>query len=212
VAALVAAAASTGAIGLPGPEVTRSTPSGLADPSLIDILASGLKAGLLTFGGAYTAIPFLRGDAVGSGWLTDAQFLDGIALGGILPAPLIIFSTFVGYVAGGPLGAVVMTIGVFLPAFSFSLVLGDRLDAVVDNPALHRLLEGVAAGVVGLIAVTAFELAVAVAARVPSALPGLVIFGVALAILFTTRARAAIPAVVAGAAGAGWILFGIIGP
>jgi chromate transporter len=82
---------------------------------------------------------------------------------------------------------------------------------VVDNPALHRLLEGIAAGVVGLIAVTAFELALAVAARVPSALPALVILGVALAILFTTRARAAIPVVVGGAALAGWLLFGVIG-
>jgi chromate transporter len=210
-AALVAAVASTSAFALPGPVVGPSSPSALGDPSLADIFASGLKAGLLTFGGAYTAIPFLRGDAVGSGWLTDAQFLDGIALGGILPAPLIIFSTFVGYVAGGPLGAIVMTVGVFLPAFSFTLLLGDRLDAVVDNPALHRLLEGIAAGVVGLIAVTAFELALAVAARVPSALPALVILGVALAILFTTRARAAIPVVVGGAALAGWLLFGVIG-
>ncbi|RWQ13131.1 chromate transporter, partial [Mesorhizobium sp.] len=78
-------------------------------PSLLSIFLSGLKAGLLTFGGAYTVIPFLRDDAVGNGWMTDAQFLDGLALSGILPAPLIIFSTFVGYFGGGPLGAVAMT-------------------------------------------------------------------------------------------------------
>ncbi len=180
-----------------------------ASPSVVDLLVSGLKAGLLTFGGAYTAIPFVRGDAVGSGWLTDAQFLDGLALSGILPAPLIIFSTFVGYVAGGPIGAVAMTLGVFLPAFSFSLLFRDRLEAVIDNPALHRLLEGVAAGVVGLIAVTAVDLAASLALRIPSPIPALLIFGVALALLARTNSRASVPLVLAGSALAGYVAFGI---
>ncbi|MFS7139959.1 chromate transporter, partial [Pseudomonas aeruginosa] len=86
--------------------------------SVLLIFAAGLKGGLLTFGGAYTAIPFVRDDAVGRGWMTDGQFLDGLALSGVLPAPLIIFATFVGYVAGGPIGAVAMTAGIFLPAFA----------------------------------------------------------------------------------------------
>jgi len=61
------------------------------------IFLEGLKAGLLTFGGAYTVIPFLQESAVGGHhWLTDSQFVDGLAIGGVLPAPLIIFSTFVG--------------------------------------------------------------------------------------------------------------------
>lgn len=122
------------------------------------LFLSGLKAGLLTFGGAYTAIPFLRNDAVGRGWMGDGQFLDGLGLSGILPAPLIIFSTFIGYVAGGPLGAVAITAGIFLPAFSFSLVFYERLETVVEAPMLKTFLEGVAAGVVGLIAATTLEL------------------------------------------------------
>ncbi|MBI2260802.1 MAG: chromate transporter [Caulobacterales bacterium] len=122
------------------------------------LFLSGLKAGLLTFGGAYTAIPFLRNDAVGRGWMGDGQFLDGLALSGILPAPLIIFSTFIGYVAGGPLGAVAITAGIFLPAFAFSLIFYDRLETLVEAPRVKLLLEGVAAGVVGLIAATTLEL------------------------------------------------------
>ena len=178
------------------------------EASPVAVFLSGLKAGLLTFGGAYTAIPFIRGDAVGNGWLTDAQFLDGLALGSILPAPLIIFGTFVGYVAGGPLGAVAMTAGIFLPAFSFALLLGDRIERVVDNPALHRLLEGVAAGVVGLIAVTALQLGGAVVTRLPAVPPGLAIFGASLALLFLWKSRAAVPLTIAGAALAGWLAFG----
>ncbi|MGH7944672.1 MAG: chromate efflux transporter, partial [Opitutaceae bacterium] len=73
--------------------------TGKASPPAL--FGSGLRAGLLTFGGAYTAIPFLKHDAVEQGaWMTERDFLDGVALSGILPAPLIIFSTFVGYFGG----------------------------------------------------------------------------------------------------------------
>src|SRR4030095_6094905 len=98
-----------------------STPAG--SPSLLTLFFSGLRGGLLTFGGAYTVIPFLQHDAVEVGrWMTNAQFLDGLALSGLLPAPLIIFSTFVGYIGGGPLGALVLTVGIFAPAFAFTLI------------------------------------------------------------------------------------------
>jgi chromate transporter len=209
---LVWTAASSG-LRLPLADATLvppTTPS--TDPTAGALLVSGLKAGLLTFGGAYTAIPFLRGDAVGSGWLSDAQFLDGLALSGILPAPLIIFSTFVGYVAGGPIGALAMTVGVFLPAFSFSLLFGDRLEAVIEHRGLHRLLEGVAAAVVGLIAVTAAELGVEVALRAPEILPAALIFVAALGVLIATNAKAAVPLVIAGAAAASLIAFGAPAP
>jgi len=105
---------------------------------------AGLKGGMLTFGGAYTAIPYMRADTVGRGWISDGAFLDGVALAGILPTPLIMFGTFVGYVAGGPVGALAVTAGLFLPAFGFSLVFYERLESLVENRTLHALLEGVA--------------------------------------------------------------------
>lgn len=118
-----------------------------------EIFLEGLKAGLLTFGGAYTVIPFLHDSAVESHhWLTSGQFNDGLAMGGILPAPLIIFSTFVGYIAGGLTGALVMTLGIFLPAFIFPIFLHRQLVAVAENERLHPFLLGVAAAVIGLIA------------------------------------------------------------
>jgi chromate transporter len=117
------------------------------------IFFEGLKAGLLTFGGAFTVIPFLREAAVENHhWLTASQFNDGLAIGGILPAPLIIFSTFVGYIAGGLGGALVMTLGIFLPAFVFPIFLHSQLVAVSENERLHPFLLGVAAAVIGLIA------------------------------------------------------------
>lgn len=123
------------------------------------IFFEGLKAGLLTFGGAYTVVPFLHDSAVESHhWLTSEQFIDGLAIGGILPAPLIIFATFVGYVAGGPLGALLITLGIFIPAFVFPIFLHRQLVAISENQRLHQFLLGVAAGVVGLIAAVTVEI------------------------------------------------------
>jgi chromate transporter len=124
-----------------------------------EIFLEGLKAGLLTFGGAFTVIPFLQDSAVDQHhWLTDSQFVDGLALGGILPAPLIIFSTFVGYVAGGTMGALAMTLGIFLPAFAFPILLHRFFVAVAENPRIRPFLLGVAAGVIGLIAAVTVEI------------------------------------------------------
>lgn len=129
-------------------------------PSLLALFWIGLRGGLLTFGGAYTAIPFVRGLAVDGeqGFMSDAVFLDGFAIGSLLPAPLVIFATFVGYIGGGLPGALVITVGMFLPAFAFTLVGFDVIHKVVDAPRVHSFLDGVTAGVVGIVAVTVFKL------------------------------------------------------
>jgi len=172
------------------------------------LFLSGLKAGLLTFGGAYTAIPFVRGDAVGRGWISEGQFLDSLALSGIIPAPLIIFATFVGYIAGGFAGALAITAGIFLPAFAFALLFYERLERVIENERLHRFLEGVAAGVVGLIAATAIQLGSNVGRAVPWLVAGAIIFAAGLAVLYVWRSRLNVPVVVLGSALAGALLFG----
>jgi chromate transporter len=124
-----------------------------------EILWEGLKAGLVTFGGAYTVIPYLHGNAVDTQhWLTDGQFVDGLAMSGVLPAPLIIFSTFVGYIAGGLGGAFAMTVGIFIPAFVFPIYFHRWLVAVAENPRIRPYLLGVAAGVIGLIAAVTVDI------------------------------------------------------
>lgn len=182
-----------------GPLLVAAGPVPAASVTALALFLSGLKAGLLTFGGAYTAIPFVRHDAVGRGWISDGQFLDSLALSGIIPAPLIIFATFVGYLAGGLGGALAITAGIFLPAFSFALLFYDRLERVVEDPRLHHLLEGVAAGVVGLIAVTALQLGWNVARSVPSLAIGATIFALSLAILYWWKSKLNVLAVVIGA-------------
>jgi chromate transporter len=204
-AAVVTIVSLAAAIWFTGPieELKGATASPLFAAGSVGALAlfvSGLKAGLLTFGGAYTAIPFVRNDAVGRGWVSESQFLDSLALSGVIPAPLIIFATFVGYLAGGLTGALAITAGIFLPAFSFALLFYDRLERVIEDQRLHRLLEGVAAGVVGLIAVTALQLGWNVAQSVPSIALGGMIFAASLALLYFWKSKLNVLGVVAGAA------------
>jgi chromate transporter len=137
----------------PGPLAVALALGAVAVPLSAEIFFEGLKAGLLTFGGAFTVIPFLQESAVdGRGWLTDSQFVDGLAIGGVLPAPLIIFSTFVGYLAGGLGGGLAMTLGIFLPAFVLPIFFHRFLVAAAENERIRAFLLGVAAGVIGLIA------------------------------------------------------------
>ena len=170
------------------------------------LFLAGLKGGLLTFGGAYTAIPYVRADTVGRGWLSDAQFLDGVALANVIPTPLVIFATFAGYIAGGPSGAVAITAGMFLPAFALSMIFFERLEAIVDNPRLHRLLDGVAAAAVGIISATLVQLALAVWPRIESPVLALAIFAAALVAAFQLKRAWAAPAIIAIAGVAGWTL------
>jgi chromate transporter len=143
------------------------------------IFWEGLKAGLLTFGGAYTVVPFLQESAVDQRhWLTAGEFVDGLALGGVLPAPLIIFSTFVGYLAGGLSGALLMTLGIFLPAFLFPIFLHRHLVAIAENRRIRPFLLGVTAGVIGLIAAVTVEIVRETVVDVPTALLAIVAFAV----------------------------------
>lgn len=179
-----------------------------APAGLLALFLAGLKGGLLTFGGAYTAIPYVREDTVGRGWLEDGAFLDGVAVANMLPAPLVIFATFAGYLAGGLPGALVMTAGMFLPAFAFSMLFFERLEALVEHPKLTRALEGVAAAAVGVIAATLVELGMATAGRVEAMLPALAIALPALAGAFLLRGGWAAPALIAAGGLAGLVLLG----
>jgi chromate transporter len=178
------------------PETPRATASLAESVSLPGLFWSGLRGGVLTFGGAYTAIPFLQRDAVEIGRsMTNGQFLDGLALSGLLPAPLIIFSTFVGYIGGGPLGALVITVGIFAPAFAFTMIGHETLERLVENQSTHAFLDGVTAGVVGLIGATALG----ILSETVIGIHAWVIFSAALIALFVSKSKWIVVAVVLAA-------------
>ncbi|PAX06296.1 chromate efflux transporter [Sphingomonas lenta] len=207
-AAALVVGASVAALALLARPEAAAAGAGAAAPTAAALFWAGLKGGLLTFGGAYTAIPFIRNDTVGRGWMTDAQFLDGLGLSGVLPAPLVIFATFVGWVSGGPAGALAITAGMFLPAFAFSLLFYERLEALAEHKRLQLFLAGVAAGVVGLIAVTTVDLARTAAVRTPSLLASALIFAAALAVAYRWRSKLATPAILAVGALVGVLALG----
>ena len=127
--------------------------------------------------------------------MMDDQFLDGLAISGILPAPLIIFSTFVGHLGGGPWGALVLTAGVFLPAFAFTLVSHGILEKIMAYRPFHAFLDGMASGVTGLIAATALSIFF-------NAVEGLfaaAVFFLSIVILYRWNSKMAVVWVVLGA-------------
>jgi chromate transporter len=118
-----------------------------------------LKTGLFSFGGAYASLAFLQHGAVEQHrWLTGSQLLDGVALSIATPGPFMLFTTFVGFVAGGVFGAVIATFFVFLPSFVFVLVGAPYIESVYNNHSIQSFLAGVSAGVVGMIVVVSIEL------------------------------------------------------
>lgn len=172
---------------------TTPAPTGDAGHAELAALAStGLAAGLLTFGGAYTAIPFLQDAATGpGGWMTNDAMLSGIAVGGVLPAPMVVVGTWVGFAGGGLAGAVLLTLGIFLPAFAFPLLLHERLETLTSHRPLHAFLDGVTAAVAGLVVATAITMANA--HLVAHGTAGGVSTAVALLVLLGLRHRLASP-------------------
>jgi chromate transporter len=187
-----------------GPAALLAAAAGALTLSLTaEIFWEGLKAGLVTFGGAFTVIPYLHDATVeGQRWLSEREFVDGLAMSGILPAPLIIFSTFVGYLAGGLGGAVAITVGIFLPAFVLPIFFHRGLVAIAENPRIRPFLLGVAAGVIGLIAAVTVDIVDASVVDVPTAILALAAF----AALNRWHGKLTVVAVVLGCGAVGGLL------
>lgn len=118
-----------------------------------------LKTGLFSFGGAYASLAFLEHGAVEQHhWLTTSQLLDGVALSVATPGPFMLFTTFMGFVAGGVLGAAIATFFVFLPSFVFVIGGAPYIESVSHNRMIQSFLAGVSAGVVGIIVAVSIDL------------------------------------------------------
>ena len=129
------------------------------DSRLFQIAWLFFKTGLLSFGGAYASLVFVdRGAVAQYHWLSHGQLLDGVALSVATPGPFMLFTTFVGYLAGGVTGAVLATFFVFLPSFFFVMVGVHYIERVRDNHMIQAFLAGVSAAVVGVIAVVSLNL------------------------------------------------------
>lgn len=121
-----------------------------------------VKVGAVLFGSGYVLLAFLRADLVERwGWLTEAQLLDAIAVGQVTPGPVFTTATFIGYLLGGPVAAVVATVGIFLPAFVFVAISGPLVSKLRRSPVAGAFLDGANVASLALMAVVTGRLAVA---------------------------------------------------
>jgi chromate transporter len=119
-----------------------------------------LKVGGLLYGSGYVLIAFLEGGLVHErGWLTQQQLFDAVAAGQLTPGPVFSTATFVGYQLAGGWGALVATVGIFLPAFVFVAILGPVLPRLRRSPWMAAFLDAVAVSAVALMAAVAVKLA-----------------------------------------------------
>lgn len=121
-----------------------------------------LKVGSVLFGSGYVLLAFLRADLVERWhWLTESQLLDAVAVGQVTPGPVFTTATFIGYLLGGSTGAVVATVGIFLPAFVFVGISGPLLPRLRHSPVAGAFLDGVNVASLALMAVVTCRLGIA---------------------------------------------------
>ncbi|WP_096620084.1 chromate efflux transporter [Calothrix sp. NIES-3974] len=115
-----------------------------------------LKIGCVLYGSGYVLVAFLQSELVqGLGWLTQKQLLDAIAIGQFTPGPVLSTATFIGYVIGGLPGAIVATIGIFLPSFVLVALLNPIVPKLRASKYMSAFLDAINASAIALmIAVT----------------------------------------------------------
>ena len=142
------------------PALQRAAEAAAAVPfSYGQLFWSFLKIGAVLYGSGYVLLAFLQGEFVERlGWLTQQQLLDAVAIGQFTPGPVFTTATFVGYVLGGAPGAVLATVGIFLPSFAFVAASGPLVPRLRRWPWTAPLLDGVNAAALGLMAAVTWEL------------------------------------------------------
>ncbi|MDZ8258843.1 chromate efflux transporter [Nostoc sp. ChiQUE01b] len=138
-----------------------ATASTVANVSLWQLGWFFLKVGSVLFGGGYLLVAFLQGGLVQEyGWLTQQQLLDAIAIGQFTPGPVLSTATFIGYVIAGIPGAIVATIGIFLPSFIFVAALNPLIPRLRASSWTRAFLDAVNVSAVALMVVTTLQLGV----------------------------------------------------
>jgi chromate transporter len=133
------------------------------------------QVGSILYGSGYVLLAFLRETLViRYHWLTHAQLLDATAVGQVTPGPVFTTATFIGYVLGGPTGAAVATLGIFLPSFFFVAVSGPLIPRLRQSPVAGAFLDGVNIAALALLATVCLHLGRAALLDIPTVFLALV--------------------------------------
>ena len=119
-----------------------------------------MKIGATLYGSGYVLLAYLRADFVRDlGWITDRQLIDAIAIGQITPGPVFTTATFIGYLLGGVPGALLATLGIFLPSFIFIALASLLINRLRNSPWMIGFLDGVNVAALGLMLGVTVQLA-----------------------------------------------------
>lgn len=141
--------------------MATSAAAGLAAApfNLWKLLLTFLKIGSVLFGSGYVLLAFLRSDFVlRLHWLTEKQLLDAVAVGQVTPGPVFTTATFIGYLLGGVPGAIVATVGIFLPGFILVAISGPLIPKIRSSPLAAAILDGVIVASLALMGVVTWQL------------------------------------------------------
>ncbi len=140
------------ALGAPGPALSAcQAPTG----RLTQLFIYFLKVGSVLYGSGLVLYAFIQKDVVqGFGWLSQQQLVDAIAAGQVTPGPVLSSATFIGYLIGGPAGAGLATLGVFLPSFVIVALTGPWIPRLRNWAAGQAFLRGATAASLALIVKT----------------------------------------------------------
>ena len=166
-------------VGLPFSQAVQSAAiagaGGAITAGLWPLFAVFLKIGSVLFGSGYVLVAFLRTDLVERlHWITQQQLLDAVAVGQVTPGPVFTTATFVGYLVAGGRGAVVATVGIFLPAFFFVALSGPLVPRIRRSPVAGAALDGVNVASLALMSVVTWMLARSAVVDVTTALVAIV--------------------------------------
>jgi chromate transporter len=173
--------------------------------SLPVLFLTFLKIGAILYGSGYVLLAFLRADfVVRLGWLTDRQLLDAIAVGQITPGPLFTSATFIGYILGGVPGALLATLGIFLPSFVFVAISNPLIPKIRSSVWISGFLDGVNIASLSLMAVVTFQLGQASLVDIATILIALI------ALVLLLRFKVNSTWLIAGGALVGWIYSSLV--
>ncbi len=200
--ALIAAVTAILLLGAQASRLWASATAGQTGQPPLALLGSYfLFIGSVLYGSGYVLFAFLEGGLVETlGWLTQQQLIDAIAVGQVTPGPVFSAATFIGYVVAGWPGAVVATVGIFLPAFIFVAALNPLVPRMRRSAWMAAFLDAINVSAVGLMVVVCLRLGQAALITWQAWL----LLAVALVLVLRWNVNSAL--LVAGGAAAGWLL------
>lgn len=126
---------------------------------MIELFLIFAYIGLFTIGGALVAIPLIEEQVITRGWITLETFIQMVAISEATPGPVgINIATYVGLVRYHIPGAILATFGFVVPSFIIVLIFARLYTKHKESKWLKIVFDVLKAGIIGLIAVTFFNI------------------------------------------------------